>query len=278
MCNRWRRVSILTIVVVGLVAAPAHAFSTTQTSTNWAGYVTSSPGLTFRHVSATWTMPAATCPAGTRSYEATWVGIGGYHTTSQALEQIGTESDCSKTGTPVYSAWYEIVPSASATIRIPIKPGDVMSASVHVTGHTVRMRLTNVTRAISFTKTLHAARVDTTSADWIVEAPSSCNTRTCVALPLANFGTETFNNVSTTTTDGVTGTVVNPLWTTNAISLSTSGSRGPDLHGPASTLAPTQALVGNLTDAGDSFTVTYGDTTTTTPPDIAPPVETTPGQ
>jgi hypothetical protein len=278
MCNRWRRVSILTIVVIGLVAAPAQAFSTTQTSTNWAGYVASAPGLAFRHVSSTWTMPAATCPTGSRSYEATWVGIGGYHTTSQALEQIGTESDCSKAGTPVYSAWYELVPSASATIKMPIRPGDVMSASVHVTGHTVRMRLTDVTRGTTFVKTLHTAVLDLTSADWIVEAPSSCNARTCIALPLANFGTETFNDVATTTTTGATGTVVNPLWTANAISLSTSGARGPGLHGPASTLAPTQAVLGNLTDAGDSFTVTYGQADTTTPPDITPPVEATPGQ
>ncbi len=279
MCNRWRRISILTIVVIGLVAAPASAFSTTQTSTNWAGYVASSPGLTFRHVSATWTMPAAACTLGSRSYEASWVGVGGYHTTSSALEQIGTESDCSKTGVPIYSAWYELVPSASATIHMPIRPGDAMSASVHVKGHTVHLRLTDVTRGMTFTKTLHAQLIDLTSADWIVEAPSSCNRTTCVALPLANFGTETFTQVSTTTLAGLTGSVVNPAWTTNAISLSTSGTRGPGLHGPASTLTPTQALVGNLSDTGDSFTVTYGQNATTTPPvDVTPPVETTPAQ
>ena len=76
---------------------------------------------------------------------------------------------------------------------------------------------------------------------------------------------------------GLTGTVVNNGWTANAISLSTAGAHGPGLHGPASTLAPTQALVGALTNTGDSFTVTYGNGQTTTPPDITPPVEGTPG-
>jgi hypothetical protein len=77
--------------------------------------------------------------------------------------------------------------------------------------------------------------------------------------------------------NGLTGTLVNNSWTANAISLSTAGARGPGLHGPASTLAPTQALVGGLTNTGDSFSVTYGDGQTTTPPDITPPVEATPG-
>jgi hypothetical protein len=277
MTSRTRTVVLFAVLLAVAGAAPAHAFTTTQTSTNWAGYVASSPGVTFRHVSATWTMPAVTCQVGTRSYEASWVGLGGYHTTSPALEQIGTESDCSRSGTPIYSAWYELVPSASATIRMKLLPGDVMSASVTVNGKLVRLRLTDVTRNIVFTKTMRAAAIDLTSADWIVEAPSSCNRSGCVALPLADFGTESFTQLSLTAVNGLTGTLVNNSWTANAISLSTAGARGPGLHGPASTLAPTQALVGGLTNTGDSFSVTYGDGQTTTPPDITPPVEATPG-
>ncbi len=206
MTSRTRTIVLFAVLLAVAGAAPAHAFTTTQTSTNWAGYVASSPGVTFRHVSATWTMPAVTCEVGTRSYEASWVGLGGYHTTSPALEQIGTESDCSRSGTPIYSAWYELVPSASATIRMKLLPGDVMSASVTVKGKSVRVRLTDVTRNTVFTKTMRAAVIDLTSADWIVEAPSSCNRSGCVALPLANFGTESFTQLSSTALSGLTGT------------------------------------------------------------------------
>jgi Peptidase A4 family len=276
MSTRCRRLVALATLALAAAATPALAATSSQTSSNWAGYVTSGSGVTFRHVSATWVLPTATCPAGSRSYEASWVGLGGYHTTSAALEQIGTESDCGRSGAAVYSVWYELVPSASATIHMVVHAGDTISASVGVNGHLTHLRLTDVTRGTVFTKTVRANVIDLTSADWIVEAPSSCNNQSCSALPLANFGTEAFTKAATTTTTGLAGTIVNPGWTANAISLST-GRHGEGFHGVATTSTPTQALAGDLAATGDAFSVTYGQTTTTTPPDVTPPVETTPG-
>jgi hypothetical protein len=262
----------LTVVVPSALAA-----THTQTSSNWAGYVASGPAVAFRHVSATWVLPVATCPVGNRSYEASWVGLGGYHTTSTALEQIGTESDCGRSGSAVYSAWYELVPAASATIHMAVHSGDTMTASVGVNGHLVHLRLTDVTQGTVFTKTVRASAIDLTSADWIVEAPSSCDSQSCTALPLANFGSEAFSSAATTTTTGLAGTIDNPAWATNAISLS-SARHGEGFHGVASsTVTPSQALVGTLSATGDAFSVTYGQATTSAPPDQTPPAATTPG-
>jgi hypothetical protein len=273
---RLFRLVSLALLAFAVSASSALAVTATQTSTNWAGYVTSGTNVTFRHVSATWVLPAATCPLGSRSYEASWVGLGGYHTISTALEQIGTESDCARSGIATYSVWYELVPSASATIHMAVRPGDTISASVAVTGRLVRVRLSDVTRGTGFTRSVRATAIDVTSADWIVEAPSACTGSNCTSLPLSNFGTETFSHATATTTAGVAGTIANPAWTSNAISLSSAG-RGPGFHGVASTATPSQALAGTLSATGDGFSVTYGQAATVLPPDVVPPVSSTAG-
>src|SRR3954451_2790503 len=86
----------------------AAAATSTETSSNWAGYVTT--GGSFSNVTATWVQPTVTCTPGVVSYSSFWVGLGGYGDGSQALEQIGTDADCTGSGRPVHSAWWEIVP------------------------------------------------------------------------------------------------------------------------------------------------------------------------
>ena len=39
--------------------------------------------------------------AGRESYSAVWVGLGGYSENASALEQIGTDADCSRSGAAV---------------------------------------------------------------------------------------------------------------------------------------------------------------------------------
>ena len=61
-----------------------------------------------------------TCTAGIPAYSAFWVGLGGYASTARKhLEQVGTEADCDSNGVAHYSAWYELVPQASVTVRSP---------------------------------------------------------------------------------------------------------------------------------------------------------------
>src|SRR4051794_8949317 len=136
------------------------------TSSNWAGYAVS--GESFTSVEGDWVIPTADDT--TDGYSAAWVGLGGADSTSTALEQVGTESDYVD-GQATYSAWYELLPDAPVTLNLDVSPGDKMHAAVTVDGTTVTITLSNLTTGKSTTKTLHMSDPDTTSAEWIAEAP-----------------------------------------------------------------------------------------------------------
>jgi hypothetical protein len=272
-----RRLALLASLAVALLGAPAAAEAATTTSSNWAGYAVSKPGVKFRRVAATWVMPTATCNAtGRRRYSAAWLGLGGYHTTSNALEQIGTEADCTAKGTPSYSAWYELVPDDPVDIDLTIKPGETVSASVTVSGHTVKLYLANRTRGTVFTKQLTADRIDVTSAEWIVEAPSACYGDRCETLPLANFGSTSFANAKATSTTGHQGTISDRAWSATSIAL--RADRGRAFGGRFTADSGSGgASPGDLTATGDGFAVAYEESTAPTQPEPsgapgAPPV------
>src|SRR5271156_2413075 len=107
---RGRRLLLATAVAVGLttslldcgtaIAQPSSTPRFDTMSSNWAGYAvtgTSKSPVRFRTVSAHWVQPSVPCTSG-QSYSGFWVGLGGYRQSSQALEQIGTDADCSSSG------------------------------------------------------------------------------------------------------------------------------------------------------------------------------------
>ena len=249
-------------------AAAASAATSRSTSSNWAGYAVSKAGTRFRHVSATWVQPAVECSQGAGTYSSVWVGLGGSKGTSNALEQIGTEADCSASGRATYSSWYELVPDTSHGARIAVHAGDQIHAGTAVSGTKVTLTIKNLTRGTSFTKVLRAAAVDVSSAEWIVEAPSLCATassNSCMTSPLAAFGTMTFTGAGAVSTAGHSGTVADPAWHATAIDLAVGGGRGArfaDLGGRGG--APGgrggAATTGELDAAGGSFAVTYAST------------------
>jgi hypothetical protein len=222
------------------------------TSSNWAGYAASaadgSPAVSYSSVSGAWKQPAATCTVGTPTYSAFWVGLGGFSTTSQALEQVGTQANCSASGRVTYSVWYELVPAAPVTIKLPIKAGDGIAASVAVSKTSVTVRITNVTqKKKTFQKrlTMASPTPDVSSAEWVAEAPSSCTpTGRCTVLPLANFGGLTFV-VTKATADGHAGTISDPAWSATAITLGDTNS------------GTTDATPTPLSPDGSSFGVTW---------------------
>jgi hypothetical protein len=271
------RSAILAGLAAAILAAPAAADGASTTSSNWAGYAVSKPGVKFRRVAATWVVPTAACSAaGRRRYSAAWLGLGGYHTTSTALEQIGTEADCTAKGTPSYSGWYELVPDDPVDIDLTMRQGDTMSASVTVSGHTVRLYLANRTRSTVFSKQLTADRIDITSAEWIVEAPSACYGDRCETLPLANFGSTSFANAKATSATGHQGAISDAAWSATSIAL--RSDRGRAFGGRfAADSGSGGASPGDLTPTGDGFAVTYEETTAQAQPDSngppgAPPV------
>ncbi|MFZ1994024.1 MAG: G1 family glutamic endopeptidase [Solirubrobacteraceae bacterium] len=257
-----RTIALAVTALAALVGAPVASANNAE-STNWAGYAVHHSGVRFSRVTGTWTQPRATCTRGQATYSSAWVGLGGYDLDSRALEQIGTESDCTASGGSVSSAWYELVPAAAHAVKLTISPGDRVRAGVAVTGSEVTVTLTDLTRHRSFTKRLHPATVETTSAEWILEAPSVCSrSGSCHTLPLADFGSAGFTAAAARTTTGHRGSIEDRRWTTTRISLAATGRAFvSDPSGPAATAVPS-----SLSAQGSAFTVTYrGGTALTTP-------------
>jgi hypothetical protein len=251
------------VTLVCLAAAPA-ALADTAACSNWAGYAAHRSGVNFEKVSAQWRQPSVACTRGAQTYSAYWVGIGGFNPSSSALEQIGTEADCTADGRPVLSAWYELVPAPSTPISFALSGGDLIDATVTVRGHRVTVSLYDATRHRGYTHTLTARTVDTSSAEWIVEAPSVCAPGySCHTLPLANFGAATFQSAGARTSTGRKGTIGSRAWGTTKINLLPGGRQFiayPD-SGPPAGSAGTSAL----RSRGSSFKVTYALTAGTSP-------------
>lgn len=246
---------------LGVVPAASAATGVQQTSSaNWAGYVVGggNSSLQYKSVSGSWVAPTVSCSSG-QGYSSFWVGLGGSGN-SQALEQAGTEADCSANGTPSYFAWYELVPSAPVKVDMAVNPGDTISSKVTVNGTSVTIALSDQTTGASFNKTLQMSNPDVSSAEWIAEAPSTCtnDASNCNTLPLANFGTVKFTNASATTTDGHTGTISDSQWSAAALSLSPSdSSSGFGASQFASQQTSAGATPSALSSDGSSFSVTW---------------------
>ena len=203
-----------------------------QVSSNWAGYAVAgadpadgSP-VAYTDVTGSWIQPKVTCTPGTESYSAFWIGLGGFSDASQALEQIGTESDCTAGGKAVYAAWYEIIPAPSIPLRIVVRAGDRMTAAVLVQGTQLILQLTNETRHVRVTRRVTMAEPDTSSAEWIAEAPSTCSSSgRCSTLPLANFRSVVFSRSAATGSEHA-GTINDSAWNASSIELS-EGPSGP---------------------------------------------------
>jgi Peptidase A4 family len=235
-----------------------------QNSQNWSGYVVNSQaGHSFSNVSGSWVEPSVNASSND-GYAAFWVGIGGASNQSQALEQVGTAAQ-TVNGKVSYYAWYELVPSAQVPLNMTIHPGDHISAKVGVNGTSVTISITDQTTGQSVTKTLQMSNPDTSSAEWIAEAPAAVQSDGSMQiLPLADFGKVTFTQASATA-GGHTGSISDPAWTPQQIDLSSAGSQQFLDGGPSFTSAglggasqsTAGASAGNVSSDGSSFSVAY---------------------
>jgi hypothetical protein len=261
-----RALLLSTLVLAGLAvattagSAAAAAGSATDISSNWSGYAVTSPSTTYTSVTGTWRQPTAACSnSSPGSSAAFWVGLGGYSSTSQALEQVGTSADCGANGQPTYYAWYELVPNASVTIKLAIKPGDLITTSVNaLDATTIELQVKDRTRKTSFTTKKTFANPDLSSAEWIAEAPSQCAGNRCTEVPLTDFGSVSFSNVAAIG-NGNGGTLAEPAWTATPIQLESGGGSGffpgPQRFSGGSSGAG--ATPGAIAADGRSFGVTW---------------------
>jgi hypothetical protein len=166
------------------------------TSSDWSGYSVSTPlknpQPTVTSVTGSWTVPTVT-PTQGYSYSATWVGIGGQF--DQTLIQTGTQHD-SLNGATSYSAWYELLPDLPITITMPIKPGDIIKATITQTDfitNTWSINISDQTTGQSYrTSVVYGSQM--LSAEWVVERPTIGNR----VGALANFGSVKFTDCSAT--------------------------------------------------------------------------------
>jgi hypothetical protein len=225
---------------------PLPVWDTTY-STNWSGYAAETNLNTpasnaVTQVKGSWTVPTVT--GTTNAYSSVWVGIDGY--SSNSVEQLGTEQDTTTSGATRYYAWWEMYPNPSVQITsMTISPGDSISASVTYSSGAFTLQMTDNTRGQSFTTPPQTATAQRSSAEWIVEAPSSFSG----VLPLANFGTATISGAQATI-NGTTGAIDNASWQNTSINMvNNSGTTVID-----QTSALTDTTTAPITS---SFSVTY---------------------
>jgi hypothetical protein len=259
---------ITALAVAGSIAsaaAPSASAATTEgqsaSSANWSGYVAgggSGSATKFSSVSGSWTEPNVDCSAG-QGYSAFWVGIGGAGQQSQGLEQTGTEADCSAGGSASHFAWFELVPAAPVHMDLKVSAGDHITGKVTVNGTNITVTLSDSTTGQSATKNLTMQNPDTSSAEWIAEAPSQCGNGTgCQPLPLTNFGTVDFSDAAATA-NGHTGTISDSAWASQPVQLTPGASQLGDGGGFVSNdTSSAGATPSDLSSDGSAFSVTWG--------------------
>jgi hypothetical protein len=217
----------------GAAASVATSVTSLQ-SVNWAGYAASLGTTTFRFVSAQFTVPTVDCTgvtAANGAWSGHWVGLDGFRSTSTTVEQIGLLAGCDGTSTtPIYAPFWEMFPNAANEPSIPINPGDAISLSVYYNKSTRKFTLTfsDTTNGQHFTRTRACpagATCRRNSAETISEAPAEVVGSTVSILPLANFQTATFANVSITNTSGThRGGLRSSFWNTSQITQASDGT------------------------------------------------------
>lgn len=241
--------------LIALVAAPA-ALAQVSQSSNWSGYAVHRSGVTFRSISGIWKEPTVRCQSGRETFSSYWVGLGGYSQNARALEQTGTEVDCTSTGKVRAFAWYETVPAPSHPVKLQVPPGDLIQGQVVVIGHRVTVLLRDLTRHTQFSKVLTTSPIDVTSAEWIVEAPSEClSLYDCVTLPLADFGSTPFASATAQSSTGQSGSISGSSW--NATEIKLVPHRSPSTLGGHRLGRSGNATPSTLALSGSAFSVTY---------------------
>jgi hypothetical protein len=263
---------------------------------NWSGFEVANfqTGQLYSSADATWQVPTVSYGASTSSstveYSSIWLGIGGYcensgcTTVDQTLIQLGTEQEASSSGGTMYYAWYELLPQSEVEIPHPVRPGDIMTASIVCvascspgTTQTWTLTMSDTTAGWSWTQNF-SYKTTMLSAEWIVEAPYGGG-----ILPLADYGQATFdasavNNFAPTLSLSTNSIVMEDPWgqTSNPSTPSSSwfstcwgsGSLAPCTTGafgsaPAGAATATLAASPSSISSGQSSTLSWSSTNAT---------------
>ncbi|KAI0325217.1 acid proteinase [Cubamyces sp. BRFM 1775] len=175
----------------------------TQTyySAAWSGAVLYySKGTSWQNVTGTFTVPTPQEPFNATGFHSAsaWVGLDGYNCNN--LLQTGV--DFSVNGNKVtYTPWYEWYPASAKDFSgFPIHAGDTITATVIATSSTNgTATLFNHATGAQVTHTFsNQPALCNVSAEWIVEDYIENGKR----VPLSDFGTITFTNISAERSSG----------------------------------------------------------------------------
>ena len=239
--------------------------TTADDNPHWSGYVvTGHTGafVSYTSVTGTWTVPTVTCtPDDAGASSAVWVGLGGYNNGSNSLEQVGIDANCDKSGRPTYFAWHELLPDIARNVKAKVFAGDTITGSVNILGPAlVELRVRNQTRHWTFTQKINWGTSDTSSAEWILEAPMNCRRYSCHQARLANFGSVTMTRIAAVGNSAL-GTLTDPEWKTTLVRL--VPGTGPTSSGASPPPDQPGAAPGEATQKGDAFDVSWvADVTT----------------
>lgn len=168
-----------------------------QQSTDWAGYV-ATPDAPVTSVSATWTVPSATCGTET-TWLGSWLGVDGAEAQgpgTKLLFQVGVYSYCVD-GEQQNEAWWEAYPGPANALGT-VHTGDSISASVVRTNGGWTWSVADTTTGASYQSGQPVGYSGPAgTADWIVEDPG---------IPsepfVLSFSPITFTNMGSSTAEG----------------------------------------------------------------------------
>ncbi len=220
-CKALKTLFSLTLCIPSVFSFGTLSSTTTRSaSDHQSGYVSAvdftgnSENNTVTQVAGTWIAPAleATTDA---SYCSIWIGMDGF--LSDSIERIGTSHNWVD-GVQQNYAWFEMYPNGPCEMSsFPVANGDVIRAEMIYQGEdTFNLVLSNLTQKVS-TVLSSSCQALRSSAEWIVEAPRSDR----VVSPLSDFKSIVFSDCSAVI-NGVSGTVSNPAWQTDEITMESS--------------------------------------------------------
>lgn len=206
------------------------ATAVTASAPSWGGYIARGPK--FRYIQATFTVPRLNCrkTPGTAKQPAVvydWVGLDG--TTQPAtVEQDGVGAECWKGGA-FYGIWWEMFPKSPVFSQsIAVFPGQRIQASVYYSSasrkyHLVVNDLSNGEGFSTWQRcsTSHCANG---TAEVITESP--CKAVACNSwVPMADFGTSSYWNISITDASGQRGAFASSHWQNIKVVMIDGGGR-----------------------------------------------------
>jgi hypothetical protein len=157
-------------------------------SENWSGYSVS--GGPYTVATGTFTVPSVMTGASPQAQVAEWTGIDGASAGDPSLIQAGADEYVdpqSQTGFTV-QAWWEVLPAAATPINsLSVAPGDKVTVTIwKVSATTWDIKLVDDTTGKSFTAAPVQYSGPGATAEWVVEATTSCQLR-CQEVPLAPY-------------------------------------------------------------------------------------------